>query len=561
MRYLFLVLILFSSVQVFSRLNDVDRAFIQHDNLLENPSFVHGKAGWSVSTGSFSITGSGRDANATWDAGASGETLCSDLVTVPARLDRNNGYWSISMQSGTASTFKAYAYDGTNVLGAEVDVTSSNGSFPVVTSGNFIFPSSGSIQLCIESQADEPSVGIYNAYLGDAANLTDTTPQDVFSAKVADGSSTTTVSDENANWIDGNCSNGSSGSYTCTFVSGIFSVAPNCVANADVATNGYDCTANDETASNVDIYCSTAGGGGIDMDFKLSCQAQGVDTVKALKADQSAMSWSGYFDSTCAWALASATFVDFTADASCALVEKTNQNFGTVAAAGSVKPSITFTPKKAGIKYRITAQAEASNNANASSWSFRLYDGTSTLSTRDKFQVTSGTPHLIDIIGYYTSTDVSPVTITLQGNSGSGGTTNTIRTGVTEVVSFGIEAITSPNPAPLIKNSVVTTADSVYGMESAFITNTGTPVVTTESGDWISSLTDNGTGDTTINFTTGTFSAAPVCVCIVGHSAGGQDCGQLETTAPTSSQFRVITTSSGGGAVDHDFYIHCHGPR
>ena len=170
MRYLLLILLL--PVVALARLSDVDRAFIEHDNLLENPSFVHGKAAWAVSTGSFSITGSGRDASATWDAGASGETLCSSLVPVPARLDRNNGYWSVSVQDGTASTLKAYVYDGSAVVGGEVTLTSSAGSFPSKSSGNFIFPSSGSVQLCIESQADEPSVGIYNAYLGDASNLT-----------------------------------------------------------------------------------------------------------------------------------------------------------------------------------------------------------------------------------------------------------------------------------------------------------------------------------------------------------------------------------------------------
>lgn len=53
--------------------------------------------------------------------------------------------------------------------------------------------------------------------------------ENVFSAKV---SSTGVVSDENLDWINGDCGTAFTGFYSCTFNSGIFTVAPNCTTTA-----------------------------------------------------------------------------------------------------------------------------------------------------------------------------------------------------------------------------------------------------------------------------------------------------------------------------------------
>lgn len=53
----------------------------------------------------------------------------------------------------------------------------------------------------------------------------DTSLTDVFSANISDAG---VVSNENVDWINGNCSVVSTSNYPCTFNSGIFTVAPNC---------------------------------------------------------------------------------------------------------------------------------------------------------------------------------------------------------------------------------------------------------------------------------------------------------------------------------------------
>lgn len=101
---------------------------------------------------------------------------------------------------------------------------------------------------------------------------------DVFSAKV---SSADVVSEENVNWINGNCTNATLGQSTCVFNSGIFTITPNCIANnTSTATSNVSCVTGNGTSGQVDVFCrnvntSTA----VDVAFTLSCQKQGADFV------------------------------------------------------------------------------------------------------------------------------------------------------------------------------------------------------------------------------------------------------------------------------------------
>lgn len=66
--------------------------------------------------------------------------------------------------------------------------------------------------------------------------------------------------------------------------------------------------------------------------------------------------WYGYHDSTCAWTRNNTTQADPATDASCALVEDYNRNFGTVTSAGGANtlPGIVFTPTQTG-PYEVCA--------------------------------------------------------------------------------------------------------------------------------------------------------------------------------------------------------------
>lgn len=168
MRYLIALLYFFSTTTA-SALTEVDKTNIFSKNVLKNGGFENGKAQWTASAGTFAVTTSSPmlgTMHATWDAAASGNTLTSTAVAIPAGMYGRNAVASclITTASGTA-THEIQAYDGSTVL-SEVSVTSS--TTPARTSANFIMPSSGNIQLRIYANADEPSIAIDDCYVGPA---------------------------------------------------------------------------------------------------------------------------------------------------------------------------------------------------------------------------------------------------------------------------------------------------------------------------------------------------------------------------------------------------------
>jgi hypothetical protein len=115
-------------------------------------------------------------------------------------------------------------------------------------------------------------------------------------------------------------------------------------------------------------------------------------------------------------------------------------------------------------------------------------------------------------------------------------------------------------PAPMIRNSVVTSSSGVWGHEAAYITySAGTPSVTTESGDWLGALTDNGVGDFTAVIQPGVFSGTPVCVCNSYFNGGG--CSIDDTTAISSTTVRIQAINGAGSAADNNVFLLCHGPK
>jgi hypothetical protein len=95
-----------------------------------------------------------------------------------------------------------------------------------------------------------------------------------FSALVTDGSGTTTVSNENLDFINGNCTNPGAGQYVCTFNSGIFTVPPNCVITpVGSQIVPYSST----TASALTATFRNDSGTLTDTSFQFICQKQGAD--------------------------------------------------------------------------------------------------------------------------------------------------------------------------------------------------------------------------------------------------------------------------------------------
>jgi hypothetical protein len=110
---------------------------------------------------------------------------------------------------------------------------------------------------------------------------------DTFSAKI---SSAGTVTSENIEWISGNCSGTTTKS--CTFTSGIFTVAPNCTTSAIYSGAGAAGTTFNTTtnSTSVTVEMIDMNNGAKNDGFNIICQKQGADyigkTAKAVASDQ-----------------------------------------------------------------------------------------------------------------------------------------------------------------------------------------------------------------------------------------------------------------------------------
>jgi len=147
--------------------------FLTASSIIENAGFENGKAAWTASAGSFTITSTAANVGkglfgASFDAGAASQTLSSDAVAIPAGLYGRNGYAKILAKTA-ATDYKLQVTDGTNVL-SEVTIPASSTFIAVST--NFIYPSSGNIVARIISASDAAAIYFDDVFLGDALNLT-----------------------------------------------------------------------------------------------------------------------------------------------------------------------------------------------------------------------------------------------------------------------------------------------------------------------------------------------------------------------------------------------------
>jgi hypothetical protein len=101
-------------------------------------------------------------------------------------------------------------------------------------------------------------------------------------------------------------------------------------------------------------------------------------------------------------------------------------------------------------------------------------------------------------------------------------------------------------------SGVLATQNGMTGIAKAWVNFNGTGTVAINGSFNVSSITDNGTGDYTINFTTAmpnaTYSVVGMCRYVV---ASGATSLQLHSsTDPTTSAVRIQTIVGGVGAVD-----------
>lgn len=241
-------------------------------NILVNPGFEDGyNEAWSNSGGTFDDATTSPDllfgeVSATFDASSSGQYFQSDAALIPDILKDQACEASITYK-GADTNYALKVKDGsdadlTPVVTKTFEIAGTNA---VTVTTFFRCPSSGSLKLRVESTANGAIGSFDEAYLGSLRNLAESTLPDVFSAKVSNAG---VVSDENVNWINGNCTNANPN--VCSFVSGIFTASPNCTATP--VTNSSRIYTTSVSTSSVSVQNENTSGSNVSSAFVLTCQ-------------------------------------------------------------------------------------------------------------------------------------------------------------------------------------------------------------------------------------------------------------------------------------------------
>jgi hypothetical protein len=165
----------------------------------------------------------------------------------------------------TAVTARIDSHSSSNVV---VRIFTVSGS-PASANDNFIIQ-------CTKQGADFKAKNVITGSFQNIEKCADPYEcTNVYSAKVSDSD---VVSAENVDWINGNCTNATTGKQTCSFNAGIFTVAPNCTVSADNNTiAGRICQIEAVSSSSVTTLCATDSGSASNMATTIICQKQGAD--------------------------------------------------------------------------------------------------------------------------------------------------------------------------------------------------------------------------------------------------------------------------------------------
>jgi hypothetical protein len=128
----------------------------------------------------------------------------------------------------------------------------------------------------------------------------------------------------------------------------------------------------------------------------------------------------------------------------------------------------------------------------------------------------------------------------------SGGTGVTTKTGTGAVVLGTSPTLATPtfDSAQLV---TISGTAPLY-MCRAWVNFNGTGTVAIRASGNVSSITDNGTGDYTVNFTTAIVDANySVAGALGGSTILGIDIGNLATVAPTTTTFRFLSRGTTSG--------------
>lgn len=148
--------------------------------------------------------------------------------------------------------------------------------------------------------------------------------------------------------------------------------------------------------------------------------------------------------------------------------------------------------------------------------------------------------------------------VTLQEPSTASNLTLTLpdATGTVQVSGNPISGTTGSFSGNLSFNSGYGSAAVAYGCR-AWVNFNGTGAVAIRASGNVTSLTDNGTGDYTVNFTTTLVDANYAAATTVASTGGTNGQGSSMNGTPTSSAYRLTSYRSSTGATEDNPNVFC----
>lgn len=511
----FLLSFLLLTTTAFAALSELDKSFYSQRNLILNPGFEAGKNSWTTNTATFAATTTAANVlNGTASGSllitSNGGYLRSKTVTLPTALYGQACEAQVLYKGGDAlTTLEVYNANNT-LLGSLALTAHTDAGFESVF---FLCPSAtdvggdankGKLYVQIKQTTAGTHTIMYtdNWYLGRLQNLASTTQGDLFSAKV---SSADVVSDENIDWINGNCTNATTGVATCVFVSGTFSVAPNCIA-APLDSNGNNDLEIQSISSSQVVVRSSANGTAVDRAFILACQKQGVDSIQSRQVYKSIPTVNSVINEFSAKISTSDVVSDENTDwinGNCTNASTGQQTCNFVSGTFSNTPNCT-----------VVSNSAANNYCYVSA-------------------VSSTAATTICVVG---ATGVASDTATVLSCQKAG------------------SDFKMPVVQPIVVGQVSQSQNTALKIATAKVSSTCTSSpCTIASGFNITSITRQSTGNYTMNYEANYFTQAPFCTVTQATNSSGM----IPATTTTSTTF--ATNNAAGTSTDTTFDIICFG--
>lgn len=485
----------------------------------DNPNAEDGTTGWTVSAGAFAVTATDPlegDQSFTWTPAAQNDTLDSPVLDVNRDIFKEKSCEARITYIGGDENLTLKVLNGDDEeLGSEELMAS---SISVQQSVFFICPSDadivadsdkGDLRLRIENTGASASALIKwdQSYLGTLRGLTETTLPDIFSAYLIKG--TLTVADETGDVVTG-ISSGGSGIINVSFQG--LTATPNCSA---LGQSGSDMRIRQNGVSNtgLTLYTYNSAGNLEDRNVRITCHKTGADAKQTVQVYKSIPKISENLN-------------NFGADINEDVINSQSSNW------------ISNVTKNSTGNYTI--------NFVAGTFSVVPYCSIKAFNSNAVFQY---------------AYNGSGTSITVDSNNSTGASTDS-----RYILNCMRQDIKNPIVQPVIvgqvSNSYAEKSVTNVRVESCFIEvdlNGGTPVTQNDLCDhWVDSITDNGTGNMTVNFVPGTFSKPPVCTC---NATGNADCSQTNIPSITSAISLRTRESASATLIDNRAFLICQGEK